>query len=463
MNNSSPNPKSPTLIDTHAHLDGGRFDDDRDEVIKRAVEAGVRRIIVPGADLRTSRKAVELAHRYDEVYAAVGIHPHDALKMPEESGEIARLAADGKGDGTVVAVGETGLDYHYMHSPKREQQENLRWHLELAQELELPVILHSRESNEDMMAVVNGSGLPERGAVLHCFSGGEELARWAQEWGMLLSFTGAITFRKTPNTEGVFALLSPDEVMVETDAPYMAPHPHRGKRCEPAFIPQITRRLADNLEVPYNDLAAATTLNARRFFKIPIDFGGDIVYELHDNLYVNLTNRCDNECTFCVRDRTSGVGGYDLWLEAEPLPEEVMAAIGEPARYNEIVFCGYGEPTRRWADLLTIARWVKKLGGQTRLDSNGLGALSNGYDITEDMPGAIDRVSVSLNAPDAASYDRICPSRFGRRAYPAIIEYIQSCLHRNIETRVSAVHSSGVDIDAVRAQAVKLGVELKVR
>ena len=423
----------------------------------------MKRIIIPGADLQTSQKAVELARQYEEIYAAVGIHPHDALKMPKESGEIARLAIAGKDDGSVVAIGEAGLDYHYMHSPKREQQENLRWHLELAQELELPVILHSRESDEDMIAVVDEAGLPAEGAVLHCFSGGEELARWAQEWGMLLSFTGAITFRKTPKTDGVFALLSPDEVMVETDAPYMAPHPHRGKRCEPAFIPQITRRLAENLEVPYDDLAAATTLNARRFFGIPIDFGGDIVYELNANLYVNLTNRCDNECTFCVRDRIDGVGGYDLWLEAEPLPEELMAAIGEPARYNEIVFCGFGEPTRRWNDLVTIARWVKKLGGQTRLDTNGLGALSNSYDIAEDMPGAIDRVSVSLNAPDVTAYDRICPSRFGREAYPAIIEFIQACLRRGIETRVSAVHSSGVDVDAVRAQAVKLGVETKVR
>ncbi|MCP4229620.1 MAG: YchF/TatD family DNA exonuclease [bacterium] len=457
------NPKTPTLIDTHAHLDGGRFDDDRDDVIHRAAEAGVKRIIVPGADLHSSRKAVELAGRYDEVYAAVGIHPHDAVKMPEEAGEITRLAVTGKDDGTVIVIGETGFDYHYMHSPKHEQQENLRWHLELAQELELPVILHSRESDEDIMAVVDDVGLPERGAVLHCFSGGEKLARWALDWGMLLSFTGAITFRKTPKTDGVFALLSPCEVMVETDAPYMAPHPHRGKRCEPAYIPLIARRLAENLEVPYKDLVATTTLNARRFFGIQIEFGGDIVYELHGNLYVNLTNRCDNECTFCVRDRAGGVGGYDLWLDAEPLPEEVMAAIGEPARYREIVFCGYGEPTRRWADLLAVARWVKKLGGQTRLDSNGLGTLSNGYDITGDMPGTIDRVSISLNAPDTATYDRICPSRFGRKAYPAITEFIQACLNRNVETCASAVHSSGVDLDAVRAQTVKLGIELKVR
>ena len=457
------NPKTPTLIDTHAHLDGGRFDDDRDEVVRRAVEAGVERIIVPGADLRTSRKAVELAERYDEVYAAVGIHPHDAVKMPAEAGEIARLAAAGKDEGTAVAVGETGLDYHYIHSPKREQQENLRWHLELAQKLELPVILHSRESDEDMMAVVDDAGLPEQGAVLHCFSGSEELARWALDWGIIFSFTGAITFRKTPNTDGAFALLSPDNVMVETDAPYMAPHPHRGKRCEPAYVPLIAQRLAENLGAPYNDLATATTLNARRFFGIPVDFGGDIVYELHGNLYVNLTNRCDNECTFCVRERAPGVGGYDLWLEAEPLPGEVMAAIGEPARYREIVFCGFGEPTRRWDDLLVVARWVKKMGGQTRLDTNGLGTLSNGFDITEDLPGAIDRVSVSLNAPDAGTYDSICPSRFGRKAYPSIVDFIQACLRRNIETRASVVHSSGADMDEVRAQAVKLGIDLKIR
>ena len=450
------------LCDSHAHLTDDSFNLDLDSAVNRATESEVGIIIVPGNDVRTSKQAMQIAEEYGGIYSAVGLHPHDARRLGSERDELERIAREGTGDGKVVAVGETGLDYHYNHSNREDQLTAFRWHVGLAHELGLPVIIHSRKAEEDIKSIIKLVGVPTAGGVLHCFSGDKDFALWGVDNGLHVSFSGTITFKKTLKAESATKITPPGKTLIETDSPYLAPIPKRGKRNEPAYLPFIAERLAVDRNVRLDDIYAETTLAARELFGIPVNFGGAIVYGIGRNLYINLTNRCTNRCDFCVREFANGVGGYDLRLRAEPAVEEIVAAIGDPAHYDEVVFCGYGEPTVRWETVKETARAIKKAGGYVRLNTNGLSVLITGADITKEMPGLIDEVSVSLNAPDAKTYGDICRSEFGDRAWPAVMDFIRKA-RAVVKTRVSMVRHLKVDEDAVRRLAEELRVPLKVR
>jgi len=450
------------LCDSHAHLTDDSFANDLDDVVIRATEAGVGIIVVPGSDVLTSMRAIQIGEEHEGIYSAVGLHPHDAKRLVSERDELERIARAGAADGNVVAVGETGLDYHYNHSSREDQLTAFRWHVGLAHELGLPIIIHSREAEEDIKSAIKLVGVPTAGGVLHCFSGDKDFALWGIDNGLLVSFSGTITFKKTANAEIVTKITPPDKTLIETDSPYLAPVPKRGRRNEPAYLPFIAERLAADRDVRLDDVYAETTLAARKLFGIPADFGGAIVYGIGRNLYINLTNRCTNRCDFCVREFADGVGGHDLRLRAEPTVKEIVEAVGDPADYDEVVFCGYGEPTVRWETVKETARAIKKAGGYVRLNTNGLSALITGSDITKEMPGLIDEVSVSLNAPDAKTYGDVCRSEFGDRAWPAVLDFIRKA-RAVVKTRVSMVRHPGVNEEAVRRLAEKLRVPLKVR
>jgi TatD family-associated radical SAM protein len=187
-------------------------------------------------------------------------------------------------------------------------------------------------------------------------------------------------------------------------------------------------------------------------------------YELHGALYVNLTNRCTNRCDFCIRSKADGVGGYDLWLKREPEAGEIIAQIPDPARYDEIVFCGYGEPTIRLDALLEVAAYVKERGGRTRINTNGQASLYHGRNVAPEMKGKIDTVSVSLNAPTAEAYQQMCHSAYGEDAYEAIQSFVRSCLAAGIEAICSVVDVLGVeDIERCREITKKLGAKFRLR
>ncbi len=249
-----------SLVDTHCHLDDAKFDGDREEVIERARAAGVERMVAIGTghgppDLAAG---VRLAEQHDFVYASVGVHPHDASKAAEESfAKLGELAAHPK----VVAVGEIGLDYHYDFSPRDVQRSVFERQLEIASASGKPVIIHTREAWEDTMALVKQSGGVPFGGILHCFTGDEEQAREALELGFHLAFGGVLTF---PNAEPVrqAARITPeDRLLLETDCPYLAPAPHRGKRNEPAFVVEVARRLAEVRGCTVEHIETATTRN----------------------------------------------------------------------------------------------------------------------------------------------------------------------------------------------------------
>jgi len=248
------------LTDTHAHLDFPQFDGDREEVIERALAAGVRRIINVGADLASSRRAVALAEAHPPIYAAVGVHPHDAKTLTDEAlAELLGLARHPK----VVAIGEIGLDFYRDLSPREAQRQAFERQLALARELGLPVIVHDRNAHAEVMDVLRRRGL--RG-VLHCFSGDPEMARQAIEMGFYISVAGPATFKNAKRLPEIVRQLPLERLLIETDCPYLAPHPHRGRRNEPAYVRLVAEAVADIKGLPLEEVARVTTANARALF-----------------------------------------------------------------------------------------------------------------------------------------------------------------------------------------------------
>lgn len=250
------------LIDTHAHLNDEEYQNDLPEIIERAQEASVSKIIVCGYDIISSRKAIQLATKYEPVYAAVGIHPHDAGNVDETAiNLIAEMARNPK----VVAIGEIGLDYHYSFFPRKTQAEIFEVQINLAAQLNLPIIIHSRESNHDAINILsNATKLV--GGVFHCYSGDEEMLQGILGLGMYIGIDGPITFKNSNTLIRVLHCCPINRLLLETDCPYLTPHPLRGRRNEPSYLPYIAEKVASILGVSTQYIASVTTQNARALF-----------------------------------------------------------------------------------------------------------------------------------------------------------------------------------------------------
>jgi TatD DNase family protein len=248
------------LIDTHAHLFFDDFEDRLEEVIARAEAAGVAAIVCAGIDLPTSEKSIQIAERYPQVTATVGVHPHDAKDAPEDTiKRLEELAAHEK----VAALGEMGLDYYRNLSPPEVQREVFRAQLELAAALNLPVVVHNRQADEDLYALLTEVG-HARG-VAHCFSSAPDFARKLLDFGFHISFTGTVTYGNRQNA-AVLQRFGLERVMVETDSPFLAPVPHRGKTNEPAYVRHTAEKIAEICELPLEEVARITTATAEGLF-----------------------------------------------------------------------------------------------------------------------------------------------------------------------------------------------------
>ena len=267
------------LVDTHCHLNFDWFDADRRDVIARARQAGIERLVNPGIDIASSRAAVQLAEAHSEIYAAVGVHPNDALSWNDQTAdELRELAKHPK----VVAIGEIGLDYYRDRSPHDLQQKIFLNQLHLAAELKLPVIIHSRNAStedrravEDILAmlaelqqnlITTRSPLAERAGVLHSFSGDLSSALRAIELKFFIGVTGPVTFRNAPEQRRLVEELPLDQLLVETDAPFLTPHPYRGQRNEPAYVRLVAEMVSEIHHLPFDYVADITTVNAGRLF-----------------------------------------------------------------------------------------------------------------------------------------------------------------------------------------------------
>ncbi|MGJ9385879.1 TatD family hydrolase [Salipaludibacillus sp. CF4.18] len=253
------------LFDTHVHLNADQFEEDVEEVIQRAKDTGVEKMVVVGFDEKTINKAMTLVENYDFLYASVGWHPVDAVDCTDKYLDwIEELASHPK----VVAIGETGLDYHWDKSPKDIQKDIFRKQIHLAKRVKLPIIIHDREAHEDIVQVLQEENAAEVGGIMHCFAGDMEIANACLDMNFHLSFGGPVTFKNAVLPKEVVKEVPLDRLLIETDAPFLAPHPNRGKRNEPAYVKLIAEKIAELRNITYEELASATSANAKKLFGV---------------------------------------------------------------------------------------------------------------------------------------------------------------------------------------------------
>jgi len=450
------------FIDTHAHLTSAEFDADRDQVIARAAGAGVTAIVNPATNLDDSRRAIELAGRHRGVHACVGVHPHEA------SGATDRVLASVEElcrETRVVAVGEIGLDFHYDLAPREVQERVFSAQLGIAARNNLPVVIHTRRAMEETIRAVRAAvaefpswrsqagseydRFPAPRGVFHCFPGTPAQAWELVRLGFAVSLPGIVTFKNAGNAADVAREVSAEHLLLETDSPYLSPVPHRGTRNEPSRIPLIAAKIAELQHLSVADIARTTSYGAYRMFGIGSPGAPVFVYALKNSLYVNLTIRCNADCVFCDRKGEAVIKGHNLRIEREPEPREVIDAIGDPRAYDEIVFCGYGEPTIRLDALKEVAAWVKSRGGKTRLNTDGHGSVINKRNIVPELVGVIDAVSISLNSTDPVQYGELMRLD-GKKFFPAMVEFAREAVRLLPRVVLTIVDLNDVDREKAR-------------
>jgi len=455
------------FIDSHAHLEMKQFRNGLDQVVERAHSAGVIHIVTVGSTLEESRRAVKIAEARETVSAVIGIHPHDAAEL--DTGALAELKKL-SGNQEVVGIGETGLDFFRDRSPRPVQEDSFRKHIRLAKESSLPLVVHVRDAYERSLDIMRDEGLPERGCVIHCFSGTVNDAHAFLDLGAFLSFTGTITFPSSKNREWADEILSTvplEKMMVETDCPYLTPHPHRGKRNEPANVTLVGEKIAQVKKLSVADVARITSRNAIHFFSLPLsDPDARVAYTIRDSVYLNVTGRCTNECTYCQRSTNPVVKGHDLSLAAYPTVNEMVSALEKEKwqERSEVVFCGYGEPTMRLEEVKEIGKRLKEAGaGKIRLNTNGLGNLINKRNIAGELVGTVDVASVSLNAQDSKTYMELCRPAYGEQSHRSIQDFSRECISAGIDVVLTVVDHPSVDIPKCRKIAHRMGARFRVR
>ncbi|MBI2890130.1 MAG: YchF/TatD family DNA exonuclease [Nitrospirae bacterium] len=465
------------LADSHCHLAMLALGE-RAAALERAHAAGVGLLILPGTTLADSVEGIALARAGDGLFATVGIHPHEAKDASDNfETQLDQLAGEPK----VRAIGEIGLDYHYDHSPRPVQHDVFTRQIAVARRLKLPIVVHIREAFPEAAEILRDASAQDAGGVIHSFTGSYEDARSFLDLGFDISFSGILTFPKAGELREVARKIPIERILVESDSPYLAPVPHRGKPNEPAFVRHTAEVLAGLKGLSAEDVARITTVNTRRAFRLgngtAVDLApGDrqwarrigleprLAYRIRDSLYLNITNKCTIACTFCPKFEDYMVKGHFLRLPREPQASEILEAVADLEGTREVVFCGYGEPTLRLDVLRDVARHLKGRGTRVRLNTDGLGCLVHGRNILPELQGLIDCVSVSLNASSGDEYARLCPSHHGAAAYEAVKAFIDEAKNWIPEVQATAVTVPGVDVEACRRIAEEeLGVRFRAR
>ncbi len=449
------------FIDTHAHLFYPNFKDDIDEVVKRAQDYGVDKIIVPATDLETSAQAIELCEKYEIIYGSVGVHPHETKEWNDKLTEkINNLVQHKK----IIAIGEIGLDYYYDFSPPEKQIQAFRAQLNIALEIGLPVIIHNRDSDDDMLKIITeycGKGLK---AQFHCFNASLQHAFEYIKMNHFISFTGNITYKNRGDIRSIIEKISLKNLLLETDSPFMTPAPYRGKRNEPAYVKYVAEKIAEIYKVSVDEVGKITSYNAFRLFGFGKTPNVNYTYQLGRSLYINVTNRCNADCTFCKRKSFPFIGGYNLAMKKseEPEAEVYIREIADPKQFDEIVFCGYGEPTIRWEVVKQVAAYVKSNGGKTRLNTNGHGNLINHRDITPELKNLIDVVSISFNSFDPTQYAELM--RLDEKHFYEMINFAKLSKPYVKKVVMSIVSIDEVEIEKSRKVVEEdIGAEFRIR
>ena len=452
----------PVLVDTHAHLVDKAFDPDRQGVVERAIEEGVHYIISMGTCLESSHQTLDLTVSYAGVYAAVGVHPSDVEGVDERTiKDIAGLAGNPK----VVAIGEIGLDYYRDNAPRKTQRRWFREQIRVAVEAGKPIVVHCRDAADDVYEILEEEKAWRAGGVIHCFTGDGEQAQKFLDIDFHLGAGGAIAFSRSEELREVFERIPIERVLLETDSPYLAPPPHRGKRNEPAYVARVAEILGELHGISTEEVTRLTTENVRRLFGVgPERDGGSIAYSLGDALYLNITNDCQNSCFFCGLLSDCVYKGHNLAFQSEPDAGEVLAAVGDPSRFEEVVFSGFGEPTLRLDLLKEVAGELKRRGAKRiRLVTNGLANKTHERNILPELGGLVDAVSISMQAESPEAYAKICKTKDIEDPYPLVKEFVRWAKNYIPEVEVTAVDMSGlIDIEACEKVATEeLGVPFR--
>lgn len=449
------------MIDTHSHLFFDDLYNDLDNVIKEAKESGIEFIICPSTNLETAKAALDIADKYTMVYAALGIHPHDTANFDDNTlTELEKMLDHPK----VVAIGEIGLDYYYDFSPKDKQQHAFREQLKLAKKHKLPVIIHNRDSSEDLMKIFESEADGTLFGQFHCFNGDYQMARRVVELRSFLSFTGNITYKKNEELRKILSRIEPENLLLESDSPFMSPVPFRGKPNKPSYMKITAEKIAEVQGLTFEDIVRSTNFSAYKLFKVGKLPEVAFTYQIGRALYINVTNRCNADCVFCDRKGFASVVGYNLKMpkSMEPPAEVYIKEIGDPKKYSEIVFCGFGEPTIRMDIIKEVSKYVKENGGRTRLNTDGHGNYINKRNILPELAGLIDSLSVSLNTADPDQYAQLM--QIDKSMFYEMVNFTKEAKKYIPEIVVTIVDLKEVDAEEARKFAEEeLGVKFRAR
>ncbi|MEJ7621927.1 MAG: YchF/TatD family DNA exonuclease [Aquificaceae bacterium] len=448
------------MIDTHCHLDLLKKED-LEETLQ---DKGLEYLITVGYDKKTIKNAIRLSEENPHVFCAIGFHPHEADKVKEE--DLLWLKETAQRYPKVKALGEMGLDFYKDYSDRKKQEEVFRKQIAIAKELGLPIVVHSREAEKETIRILKEEKAYEVGGVMHCFTGSYEFMKACLDLGFYISYSGIITYPNAQNLREVVKRTPTYRLLIETDAPFLAPQPVRGKPNKPPYIRYTAEVMAQLIpNSSFEDIERMTSENAKLLFNLSTNGRKEtITYVINNKLYINLTNKCNLHCEFCQRERERNfmVKGYWVWVSRDPSVEEVIREIGDPTKYEEIVFCGYGEPTLRFSALKEIAKWVKEKGGKVRVDTNGLMFTFLPKEKLRELKGLVDVWSVSLNAQDKETYNKVCRPAQGD-AFEKVVEFIKEAVKEGFEVVATAVDYEGVDMKKTEELARSLGARFRGR
>ena len=452
------------MIDSHTHLNFPDFEGNMQDAISRAREAGVSLMLDVGTNIPSTEKSINISSKNSDIYSTAGLHPLYIDEIPTREELYDFLMEKGSHE-KVVAIGETGLDFAKGKDKKEKQLEYLKIHHEVALKLEKPLIIHTRDADDACIDFIKKHNFPF-GGILHCYTGGLRLAQVAMGKGFYISFSGIITYPKANEIREVAKRIPMDNILIETDAPFLAPQKYRGKRNEPAYVVEVGKKIAEIKGLSVEDVSRNVLHNFHRIFRIKENNPPTIVYKIRNSLYINLTNKCTNLCEFCSRVEDPYVQGYNLGVKKEPTAADIIHEMESYVSQgpDEVVFCGFGEPTIKLKELLEVAKYAKMKGFHVRLNTNGHGNMIHHRNICVELGEVVDSASISLNSATKDQYNVICQPADKEHAFDAVIDFIREAKKTIQKVTVSVVtYPDNPDKGECERLAKELDVSFRVR
>jgi TatD DNase family protein len=417
------------VIDSHCHLNLNQFEDDLEDVLARALGDGVSAFVNIGFDRETARQTAELMERYPFFYGVFGVHPHDAESFDESVlADIQRYLDHPR----ALAVGEIGLDFYRDHSPRDVQREVFRRMIALSRERAMPIVIHCRDAFDEVVETLRAEGSSYRG-IFHAFAGTPAEAEQVLDLGLHIGVGGVATFRNSQLSK-TLPELPPERIVLETDSPYLTPHPYRGRRNEPGYLIHVARAVAEALGQSQLEVAHTTTENLTAALAIPEDLRPSGVYRLDDAIYIQTTS-----------------GTVDL------------DAVGETEDIDEAIICGFGEPLDRLDVVLDAARWAAEKGMVVRVNTTGLGNVIAGRDVTRELSEFVDEVVVVFYGTTASQHERMAKAGVDEEQFEAMRDFVRKSAEAGMDAVCEFVAAPKFKADPCREFARELGAQYDIR